>query len=292
MQNHTSPHKEDSHLSLLRRIEDNQVHNDSQQGEWDMEMGQPGTVQELKKKFDSGIVAPQEGAAGWKKSEEDPRSVKDAQLPGKLIRGGSVESAAESLVEELAESGGRIRTLTQENVELKGEVTALREAKDRAEKEAMYWKEENAKQQEAAQQEMDHFRKEEARHRQECVDNWEGRVKEMQAQITSQEQEKKQLREKSNKLQNELQRMTKDLAKCKEDARQLEMENAHQRQEKVKCGEKEKRLREQIHAKDTQLGEVKRLYQEEIRKVKAAEEVMMKLMKKDLRNQEELAALR
>lgn len=38
----------------------------AQHGEWDMEMGQPGTVQELKKKFDSGITSPQEGAAGWK----------------------------------------------------------------------------------------------------------------------------------------------------------------------------------------------------------------------------------
>lgn len=218
--------------------------------------------------------------------------VQDAQLLGKLIRGGSVESSAESLAEDLAESRGQIRTLTQENFELRGEVMGLREAKDRAEKEAVYWKEKAAKQQEAARQEMDQFRKEEVRRREEHHNNWEGRVKEMQAQIAYEEQEKKQLREKSTRLQNELHQVTEDLAKCKEDARRLVRENAQKRQENVEYGEKEKRLRQQMHAKDAELREVEKLYREEVKKAKAAEEIIMKLMKKDLQNQEELAAFK
>ncbi|XP_050698277.1 golgin subfamily A member 6-like protein 22 isoform X3 [Eriocheir sinensis] len=169
---------------------------------------------------------------------------------------------------------------------------ALREAKDTAEKEAMYWKEKNAKQQEAAQQEMDHFRKEQVQRLQEHHDNWEGRMKEMQAQITSQEQEKKQLREKSNRLENDLHQVIEDLARCKEYAMQLERENAHQQQEKVKYGEEEMWLREQIHTKDAQLEEV-RLYNEEIEKMKASEEEeITRLILRDIQNQEELATLR
>lgn len=107
--------------------------------------------------------------------------------------------------QEQAEFLMSVRTLTQENFKLREEVNALKEALGRAEQMAMHLKKLNAEQK-AAQQ----FREEEMRSLQECRDYYcEERRKEMQAQITSQEQKMKQLREECKKIERELQEVQK-----------------------------------------------------------------------------------
>lgn len=104
--------------------------------------------------------------------------------------------------QEQAEFLMHIRTLTEENFKWREEVTVLKEALGRAEQMAMYLKKVNAEQK-AVQQ----LREEEMRSPHECY--CEERRKEMQAQIITQEQKMKQLREECKKIERELQEVQK-----------------------------------------------------------------------------------